>query len=176
MSSYSIVWLFPAQDPCAPLRNALLMVVALSLANVVKFFTKVESRQGIYAVALISLNFFMLGTLAYPSLPYVGRFASVVLWSIGGRTLKLFGFESLRMSNLELQQSIERTWLGFCAHLCLCCITVFICCFIKMECILLHIFSFRVRFSVSIFPGSFQCVMVGFGQHGVEFWAKLDCN
>jgi hypothetical protein len=98
-----------AKDPCAPLRNALLMVVALSLANVVKFFTKVESRQGIYAVALISLNFFMLGTLAYPSLPYIGRFASVVLWSIGGRTLKLFGFESLRTSNLELQQSIERT-------------------------------------------------------------------
>ena len=80
------------QDPCTPLVIALFIVVGMSLASVIQFFTKVQSQQGFYAVALLSLNWFVLGTLANPALPYLGQFGSGILGIVGTRLLRLFGY------------------------------------------------------------------------------------
>lgn len=66
-----IVW--EAQDPCLPLVAALFTVVGVSLANVIHFFTKLQAKHGFDAIALISFNWFILGTLACPAFPYLAR-------------------------------------------------------------------------------------------------------
>ena len=71
---------------------ALFTVVGMSLANVVRFFHRIQSHQGFLAVALLSLNWFMLGTLAHPALPYLGRFGSAIVWIVGHRFVRFFGF------------------------------------------------------------------------------------
>jgi len=85
-----IAW--EAKDPCTPLVVALFTVVGMSLANVVRFFNKIQSHQGLLAVALLSLNWFMLGTLAHPALPYLGHMWTSVLWIIGHRFVRIIGF------------------------------------------------------------------------------------
>lgn len=88
-----IAW--EAKDPCTPLVVALFTVVGMSLANVVRFFNKLQSHQGFLAIALLSLNWFMLGTLAHPALPYLGQWWTGMLWFSGHRFVRLLGFARL---------------------------------------------------------------------------------
>lgn len=64
-----IAW--KAQDPCLPLVTALFIVVGMSLNSVLKFFSRTGNRLGSDALALLSFNWFILGTLASPTLPYI---------------------------------------------------------------------------------------------------------
>ncbi|CAL5359322.1 unnamed protein product [Camellia sinensis] len=64
-----IIW--EAEDPCMPLVVALFTVVAMSLKSVVQFFCTIKNKLASDAVALLSFNWFMLGTLAYPMLPKI---------------------------------------------------------------------------------------------------------
>ncbi|KAL7609421.1 uncharacterized protein LOC111898515 isoform X1 [Lactuca sativa] len=66
-----IIW--EAKDPCMPLVTALFMVVGMSLKSVVQFFSTIKNKPASDAVALLSLNWFILGTLTYPTLPRVAR-------------------------------------------------------------------------------------------------------
>uniref|UniRef100_A0A7I4B4J5 Uncharacterized protein n=1 Tax=Physcomitrium patens TaxID=3218 RepID=A0A7I4B4J5_PHYPA len=84
-----------AKDPCQPLVIALFSVVGMSLISVVRFFTKLQSQRGFLAVALLSLNWFVVGTLAHPAMPHVGHMGFNFFLAIGGRLLKLTGFENI---------------------------------------------------------------------------------
>ncbi|EXC31038.1 hypothetical protein L484_021340 [Morus notabilis] len=66
-----IIW--EAEDPCMPLVVALLTVVGMSLMSVVQFFSTIKNKPASDAVALLSLNWFILGTLSYPTLPRMAR-------------------------------------------------------------------------------------------------------
>lgn len=66
-----IAW--KAQDPCMPLVIASFIVVGMSLNTVVKFFSRIENRLGSDALALLSFNWFILGTLASPTLPNIAQ-------------------------------------------------------------------------------------------------------
>ncbi|GAB2295938.1 hypothetical protein Dimus_030087 [Dionaea muscipula] len=59
-----------AEDPCTPLVLALFTVVSMSLISVVRFFLTIN-KSASDVVALVSLNWFILGTLTYPTLPRV---------------------------------------------------------------------------------------------------------
>ncbi|KAI3713686.1 hypothetical protein L1987_72272 [Smallanthus sonchifolius] len=69
-----VVW--QAQEPCMPLVIALFMVVGMSLNSVVRLFSTVKNKPASDAVALLSLNWFILGTLAYPTLPRVAHLSA----------------------------------------------------------------------------------------------------
>lgn len=62
-----IIW--EAEDPCLPLVAALFTVVGMSMNSVVQFFSTMKNKPASDAVALLSLNWFMLGALTYPTLP-----------------------------------------------------------------------------------------------------------
>ncbi|KAA8521055.1 hypothetical protein F0562_011792 [Nyssa sinensis] len=66
-----IIW--EAEDPCMPLVVALFTVVGISLKSVVRFFSTIKNKPASDAVALLSFNWFILGTLTYPTLPRVAR-------------------------------------------------------------------------------------------------------
>ncbi|XP_021647830.2 uncharacterized protein LOC110640696 isoform X2 [Hevea brasiliensis] len=66
-----IIW--EAEDPCMPLVVALFAVVGMSLKSVVQFFSTIRNKPASDAVALLSFNWFILGTLTYPTLPRVAR-------------------------------------------------------------------------------------------------------
>ncbi|KAL6348291.1 hypothetical protein AAG906_005588 [Vitis piasezkii] len=66
-----IIW--EAEDPCMPLVVALYTVVGMSLKSVVQFFSTIKNKPASDAVALLSFNWFLLGTLTYPTLPRVAR-------------------------------------------------------------------------------------------------------
>ncbi|OMO93723.1 hypothetical protein COLO4_16736 [Corchorus olitorius] len=66
-----IVW--EAEDPCMPLVVALFTVVGMSLKSVIQFFFSIKNKPASDAVALLSFNWFILGTLSYPTLPKVTR-------------------------------------------------------------------------------------------------------
>ncbi|XP_024995001.1 uncharacterized protein LOC112528249 isoform X2 [Cynara cardunculus var. scolymus] len=66
-----VVW--EAGDPCMPLITALFMVVGMSLKSAVGLFSTIENKPSSDAVALLSLNCFILGTLTYPTLPRLVR-------------------------------------------------------------------------------------------------------
>lgn len=66
-----IIW--EADDPCMPLVAALFIVVGMSLGSVVQFFSTIKNKPASDAVALLSINWFILGTLSSPSLPRVAR-------------------------------------------------------------------------------------------------------
>lgn len=74
-----VVW--SDQEPCMPLVMALFMVVGMSLKSVVQFFSTVKNKPASDAVALLSLNWFILGTLTYPTLPRVFAHLSELLFS-----------------------------------------------------------------------------------------------
>ncbi|XP_072989274.1 uncharacterized protein [Typha latifolia] len=63
------VW--EAENPCPPLVAALFFVVGMSLCSVVHFFATLKNRPASDAVALLSLNCFILGTITSPTLPNV---------------------------------------------------------------------------------------------------------
>ncbi|KAL0447638.1 UNVERIFIED_CONTAM: hypothetical protein Slati_1891700 [Sesamum latifolium] len=83
-----VVW--EAQDPCTPLVVALFSVVTMSLMSVVPLLTPVGKPTS-EAVALLSFNWFLLGTLACPMLPRIGRVLARLGWSFLGQTLKWLG-------------------------------------------------------------------------------------
>lgn len=66
-----VIW--EAEEPCMPLVVALYSVVGMSLNGVVQFFSTIKNRPASDVVALMSFNWFMLGTLTYPTLPTVAR-------------------------------------------------------------------------------------------------------
>lgn len=81
-----IVW--EAKDPCMPLVMALFTVVGMSLKSVVQFFSTIRNKPASDAVALLSLNWFILGTLTYPTLPKVIRMLTPVLMSMLNRIVR----------------------------------------------------------------------------------------
>ncbi|KAL2236175.1 UNVERIFIED_CONTAM: hypothetical protein Sindi_1349700 [Sesamum indicum] len=83
-----VVW--EAQDPCTPLVVALFGVVTISLMSVVPLLNPVEKPTS-EAVVLLSFNWFLLGTLACPMLPRIGRVLARLGWSFLGQTLEWFG-------------------------------------------------------------------------------------
>ncbi|XP_057763341.1 uncharacterized protein LOC130983171 [Arachis stenosperma] len=76
-----------AEDPCMPLVVALFAVVGMSLKSVVQFFATIENKPASDAVALLSFNWFILGTLTYPTLPRIapllGRFIEITITRFG---------------------------------------------------------------------------------------------
>ncbi|KAG0560030.1 hypothetical protein KC19_10G148800 [Ceratodon purpureus] len=95
MSTLVAMIAWEAKDPCTPLVVALFIVVGMSMANVVRFFNKIQTHQGFLAVGLLSLNWFMLGTLAHPALPYLGKMWTGIIWFFGHRFVRLLGFGSV---------------------------------------------------------------------------------
>ncbi|CAN4099587.1 unnamed protein product [Withania somnifera] len=86
----TIVW--KAEDACMPLVLALFAVVGMSLWSVVQFFSTIKNRPTSDAVALLSFNWFLLGTLTYPTLPRITPVFAPVLWTLSDRTVELLGF------------------------------------------------------------------------------------
>ncbi|XP_021736041.1 uncharacterized protein LOC110702614 [Chenopodium quinoa] len=78
-----IIW--EAKDPCMPLVLALFTVVGMSLRSVVQFFSTIRNRPAADAVALLSVNWFILGTLSYPTLPKVAHMLSPVISTFLGQ-------------------------------------------------------------------------------------------
>ncbi|KAK1321758.1 hypothetical protein QJS10_CPA03g02294 [Acorus calamus] len=66
-----IVW--EAENPCMPLIVALFIVVGMSLNSVIRFFSVIKNKPASDAVTLLSFNWFILGTLTYPTLPTVAH-------------------------------------------------------------------------------------------------------
>ncbi|KAL9242619.1 hypothetical protein vseg_016604 [Gypsophila vaccaria] len=73
----AIIW--EAKDPCMPLVVALFSVVGLSLRSVVQFFSTINNRPASDAVALLSFNWFILGTLTAPTLPKLAPLLSPIV-------------------------------------------------------------------------------------------------
>ncbi|KAI3930097.1 hypothetical protein MKX01_016571 [Papaver californicum] len=87
-----IIW--EAKDPCMPLVVALFSVVGMSLKSVVQFFSTVENKAASDAVALLSFNWFILGTLTYPTLPKVANLLAPLGLRLATRTVSWLGFAS----------------------------------------------------------------------------------
>nr|XP_009769195.1 PREDICTED: uncharacterized protein LOC104220066 isoform X3 [Nicotiana sylvestris] len=86
----TIVW--KDEDACMPLVLALFTVVGMSLWSVVQFFSTIKNRPASDAVALLSFNWFLLGTLTYPTLPRITPVFAPALWSLSDRAVELLGF------------------------------------------------------------------------------------
>lgn len=86
----TIVW--KAEDACMPLVLALFAVVGMSLWSVVQFFSTIKNTPASDAVALLSFNWFLLGTLTYPTLPRITPVFAPALWTLSDRTVELLGF------------------------------------------------------------------------------------
>ncbi|CAN4076433.1 unnamed protein product [Withania somnifera] len=82
----TILW--KAEDACMPLVLALFAVVGMSLWSVVQFFSTIKNRPASDAVALLSFNWFLLGTLTYPTLPRITPVFAPVLWTLSDRTVQ----------------------------------------------------------------------------------------
>ncbi|KAI3986386.1 hypothetical protein MKX01_002231 [Papaver californicum] len=87
-----IIW--EAKDPCMPLVVALFSVVGMSLKSVVQFFSTVENKPASDAVALLSFNWFVLGTLTYPTLPKVANLLAPLGLRLVTRAVSWLGFAS----------------------------------------------------------------------------------
>ncbi|KAF9624905.1 hypothetical protein IFM89_015527 [Coptis chinensis] len=87
-----IIW--QAQDACMPLVVALFIVVGMSLRSVVQFFYTIENRPASDTVALLSVNWFVLGTLTYPTLPKVARVFVPLVLSLADKMVYWFGLSS----------------------------------------------------------------------------------
>ncbi|CAN6487022.1 unnamed protein product [Victoria cruziana] len=88
-----IVW--EAEDPCRPLVIALFIVVVMSMRTVVQFFSTTENRPASEAVALLSFNWFILGTLAYPTLPSIAHLLSPLAVCLPNKLAIWSGFSSI---------------------------------------------------------------------------------
>ncbi|KAB2070486.1 hypothetical protein ES319_A08G158500v1 [Gossypium barbadense] len=84
-----IVW--EAEDPCMPLVVALFTVVGMSLQSVVQFFFSIKNKPASDAVALLSFNWFIVGTLSYPALPKVTRMLAPLTLSLVDRIASWLG-------------------------------------------------------------------------------------
>ncbi|XP_047325063.1 uncharacterized protein LOC124928857 [Impatiens glandulifera] len=71
-----IIW--ESEDPCMPLVVALYAVVGMSLSSVIQLFLTVDKMKPAAlasdAVAMLSFNCFILGTLTYPTLPRIAPY------------------------------------------------------------------------------------------------------
>lgn len=85
---------FEAEDPCMPLVVALFFVVGMSLKSVVQFFSTIKNKPASDAVALLSFNWFILGTLTYPTLPRVARIFAPFILRFLDRELSWLGLSS----------------------------------------------------------------------------------
>ncbi|ESQ39652.1 hypothetical protein EUTSA_v10001132mg [Eutrema salsugineum] len=79
------------RELCTPLIGALFTVVGISLRSVVQFFKTVKNKPALDAVALMSLNWFIVGTLTYPTLPRIARIVVPRVFSTAGSVLTLLG-------------------------------------------------------------------------------------
>ncbi|KAK8998544.1 hypothetical protein V6N11_083931 [Hibiscus sabdariffa] len=84
-----IVW--EAEDPCMPLVVALFTVVGMSLKSVVQFFFSIKNKPASDAVALLSFNWFIVGTLSYPALPKLTRMLAPLTLSLVNRVASWLG-------------------------------------------------------------------------------------
>ncbi|GFQ06213.1 hypothetical protein PHJA_002765300 [Phtheirospermum japonicum] len=75
-----VVW--EAKNPCMPLFAALFTVVTMSLTSVLRLFMRIEHKPASDVVALLSFNWFVLGTLSYPMLPRIARFFAPLTLSL----------------------------------------------------------------------------------------------
>lgn len=80
-----------AQDPCVPLVVAVFMVVCMSLKTVAQFLLSIYKGPGFDAVALLSFNWFILGTLAYPVLPKIAAIVAPFGAKFGHWVLRVIG-------------------------------------------------------------------------------------
>ncbi|KAK7309453.1 hypothetical protein RJT34_06199 [Clitoria ternatea] len=85
------VTVWKAEDPCMPLVVALFTVVGMSLKSVVQFFSTIKNKPATDAVALLSFNWFILGTLTYPTLPRVARVLAPLVLHLMDQTMNRFG-------------------------------------------------------------------------------------
>lgn len=88
------VTVWEADDPCMPLIVALFAVVGMSLKSVVQFFFSIKNKPASDAVALLSFNWFILGTLTYPTLPRVVPMLAPLVLRLD-QTMTRFGLLSL---------------------------------------------------------------------------------
>ncbi|KAL6176162.1 hypothetical protein ACLB2K_052797 [Fragaria x ananassa] len=86
------VTIWQAEEPCMPLVVALFTVVGMSLKSVLEFFSTIKNRPASDAVALLSFNWFILGTLTYPTLPRVALMVAPVASNLAHRALSWLGF------------------------------------------------------------------------------------
>ncbi|KAK1296559.1 hypothetical protein QJS10_CPB15g00398 [Acorus calamus] len=80
-----IVW--EAENPCMPLIVALFIVVGMSLNSVIRFFSVIKNKPASDAVTLLSFNWFILGTLTYPTLPTVAHLLAPHLMRLFDRAI-----------------------------------------------------------------------------------------
>ncbi|KAF7829117.1 uncharacterized protein G2W53_020281 [Senna tora] len=85
------VTVWKAQEPCMPLVVALFTVVIMSLRSVVQFFSTIKNKPASDAVALLSLNWFVLGTLTYPTLPRFAHMFAPTLSSLLDQAISRLG-------------------------------------------------------------------------------------
>ncbi|WOG85723.1 hypothetical protein DCAR_0104915 [Daucus carota subsp. sativus] len=85
-----VIW--KAEDPCMPLVVALFSVVGVSLKSVVHFFSTIENKPASDAVTLLSISWFLLGTLTYPTLPKAVRMYGPAVYKISNQLVKSLGF------------------------------------------------------------------------------------
>ncbi|ONK73741.1 uncharacterized protein A4U43_C04F34780 [Asparagus officinalis] len=84
--------IYEADDPCMPLVAALFTVVGMSLNSVVQFFSTIKNKPASDAVALLSVNWFILGTLTSPALPSVARVLAPRVIRLADRLFIWLGF------------------------------------------------------------------------------------
>lgn len=89
------VTVWEADDPCMPLVVALFAVVGMSLKSVVQFFFSIRNKPASDAVALLSFNWFILGTLTYPTLPRVAPMLAPLVLRFVDQAIIRFGLLSL---------------------------------------------------------------------------------
>ncbi|KAI8547167.1 hypothetical protein RHMOL_Rhmol07G0174200 [Rhododendron molle] len=87
-----IIW--EAEDPCMPLVVALFTVVGMSLKSVIQFFSTINNKPVSDAVALLSFNCFILGTLTYPVLPRIAHMSTPMALSFLEQSANWLGFTS----------------------------------------------------------------------------------
>lgn len=87
-----IIW--EAEDPCMPLVVALFTVVGMSLKSVIQFFSTINNKPVSDAVALLSFNCFILGTLTYPILPRIAHMSTPMALSFLEQSANWLGFTS----------------------------------------------------------------------------------
>ncbi|KAL8150489.1 hypothetical protein V2J09_020297 [Rumex salicifolius] len=85
---------YGAKEPGIPLILALFVVVGMSLQSIVYILSTVKNKYAYDTIALLSFNWFILGTLTYPTIPVVARFLFPLLLSCINSTLGLLGLGS----------------------------------------------------------------------------------
>lgn len=85
-----IIW--EAEDPCMSLVVALFTVVGMSVKSVIQFLSTVKNRPASDAIALLSFNCFLLGTLTSPTFPTVARMLAPLAFRFADQLFSFLGF------------------------------------------------------------------------------------